>query len=65
MTDTTPRPQLTSHQQGRLDAAAEVLAEEPPSLYELGEMAERTGRLEWHLQELLALVRELTTESET
>jgi len=58
MTDTTPRPQLTSGQQGRLDAAAEVLAAEHG--YDAGGLAARAGALEWHLGEMLALVRELT-----
>jgi hypothetical protein len=37
-----------------IDRAREVL-EESPSLYEPGDMAERIGRLEWHLGEMLRL----------
>ena len=62
-TDTTPARQLTSDQQARLGAAAEVLAAEHG--YDAAGLAARAGVLEWHLQELLALIRELTTESET
>jgi len=46
---------LTAADRDTIDRAREVLAEEPPSLYELGDMAARIGRLEWHLGELLRL----------
>lgn len=42
-----------------VERARAVLAEEPPSMYELGDMAARIGRLEWHLEELLALAGQL------
>ena len=41
------------------DVAAEaraVLEAEPPSMYELGDMAARVAALEWHLGEVLALI---------
>jgi hypothetical protein len=38
-----------------IDRAREVLQEESPSMYELGDMAERIGRLEWHLGEMIRL----------
>jgi hypothetical protein len=59
MNATTARPALTADQAQRADRARQVLAEQSPSMYELVDMAERIGRLEWHLGELLALVDEL------
>jgi hypothetical protein len=64
MNDTTPTAAelldaLTPDQAQRADRARAVLAEQSPSIYELADVAERIGRLERHLAELLALVDEL------
>ena len=50
--------ELTNDQQGRLDRARAVLAE--PHAHEPADMAERIGRLEWQLDEMLALIADLT-----
>lgn len=49
--------ELTPDQAQRAERARAVLAEKHG--YEPANMAGRIGRLEWHLQELLALVGEL------
>jgi len=58
MNDITSRPQLTSGEQARIDAAAEILAAEHG--YDATALAERFGVLGWHPGEVLALVAELT-----
>jgi hypothetical protein len=52
--------QLTTDQAQRIERARVVLAEESPSTYEPADMAGRLGRLEWHVQELLSLIGEIT-----
>ncbi len=52
------KPDTPADRATTVGRAREVLEEAPPSLYELGGMAARIGRLEWHLGELLALVAE-------
>lgn len=46
MNDITSRPQLTSGEQARIDAAAEILAAEHG--YDATALAERLGVLDWH-----------------
>jgi len=53
-TPDTTGPVLTPDNARRVERARAVLAE--PRAYDPLEMAGRIGRLEWHLQELLALV---------
>jgi hypothetical protein len=50
--------ELRQDQASRIERARAVLAEAP--VYDPAGMAGRIGRLEWHLQELLALTGELT-----
>ena len=59
---TQTRPQLTPSQQGSLDRAREALAQEHG--YDPGAMAARIGCLGWHLEEMLALVGQLTGAAE-
>lgn len=56
----TTTASLTADQAARVEDARAVLAGEPVSMYELGDLANRIGRLEWHVGELLALIGELT-----
>ena len=60
MTTAAAAPALTADQAARVERAREVLAE--PAVYEPAAMAGRIGRLEWHLEELLALVGQLGGE---
>ena len=53
MTTTTA---LSADQAATVEHARKALASEPPSMYELGDMAVRVGALEWHLGELLAII---------
>lgn len=50
---------LTAEQAAHVERARVVLAEDPPSMYELGDMTARIGSLEWHLGEMLRLVGQL------
>jgi hypothetical protein len=52
----TATASLTSDQAQRIDRAARAVLAEPAAC-ELGDMADRIGRLEWHLAGLVALVR--------
>ena len=52
--------ELRPDQAQRVERARQVLAGQSPSMYELADMAGRIGSLEWHLEELLSLVGELT-----
>ena len=51
-------PALTANQAARIERARTVLAE--PQTYEPADMAGRIGRLEFHIEELLALVGNLS-----
>jgi hypothetical protein len=55
----TATPALTADQAVIVGQARAALSQEPPSMYELADMAGRIGALEWHLGELLALVGQL------
>jgi len=50
--------ELTNGQAQHVERARAVLTD--PPAYEPADMAARIGRLEWHLQELLALIGELS-----
>lgn len=57
-TSTTTTAALTKYQQLRADAAMAALADRHG--YDTMSLATHVGSLEWHLGEMLALVRELT-----
>jgi hypothetical protein len=56
MNETT---RLTDADRATIARAREVRAAPAPSLYELGDMAARIAALEWHLDNLLAVVDRL------
>ena len=56
----TTATRLTAGQAATIEAARKVLTEDPPSMYELADTAARIDALEWQLDELLALVGQLT-----
>jgi hypothetical protein len=65
MTARTPQApgRLTADHAAVVERARAVLTEDSPSMYELGDMAARIGRLEWHVGELLALISDLTAKA--
>ena len=48
-----------------ISRARAVLAEDRPSMYELGDMAARIGALEWHLDAALRLAERLAAAHPT